>query len=98
MLFWKNFISPCNLPAIEGDPRLSGVLLQLIVSSCSEGIGAHETRAPALLHVVVGHLGAGGGLSRTLQTDEHDDIGFALDRCEWLNARIHQLRMDKSAG
>ena len=80
-----------NLPAVEGDARLGGVLLQLVVGSGSEGVGAHQARSPALLHVVVGHLCAGGRLSGTLQTDEHDDVGFALDGREGLDAGVHQL-------
>ncbi|GMT20255.1 hypothetical protein PFISCL1PPCAC_11552, partial [Pristionchus fissidentatus] len=37
-------------------------------------------------------LGASRRLSRSLQTDEHDHIGFALLRREWSNARIEQLQ------
>ena len=87
-------MSVCGLsPAVEGDARLGGVLLQLVVGAGSERVGTHQTRAPALLHVVVRHLGAGCGLSRTLQADEHDDIWLSLGRCEWFDARVHQLQI-----
>ena len=49
---------------------LGGVLLQLVVSSGSEGISAHETRLPALLLVVPGQLRTRGRFTRTLE-DEH---------------------------
>merc|ERR1719336_1623939 len=67
-----------GVTSIERDPRLGGVLLQLIVSPGPEGVGTDQAGLPVLLLVVVGQLGAGGGLTGTLKTDKHDDVRFAF--------------------
>ena len=45
-----------QLPAIEGNANLRGVLFELVEGTSSERVGTRQTCLPALLLVVVGQL------------------------------------------
>ena len=70
---------------------LGGILLQLIVSPRSEGVGTNQTRFPAFLLIVVSQLCAGCGLPRPLQSDHHDHVGSPLHWDVGLDPRVHQF-------
>ena len=42
-------------------------------------------------HKTVPHLGTGGGLSTSVQSHHHDDVGFPLDWVPHRRTRVHQL-------
>mmetsp|Transcript_12329 Transcript_12329/g.23950 ORF Transcript_12329/g.23950 Transcript_12329/m.23950 type:complete len:211 (-) Transcript_12329:644-1276(-) len=70
--------------------QLDSVLLHLIQSSCTEGITAHHGSLPALTSPIVGKFGNRGGLTSTLETNEHKDVCLALDRFVRLHVRRQQ--------
>ena len=57
---------------------LGRIHLKLLERTGSERVRAYHAYSPALLHVVVGELGAGGGLARALQPHEHHHVGLTL--------------------
>ncbi|KAI6747696.1 hypothetical protein HG531_008238 [Fusarium graminearum] len=63
---------------IVGNLGLGSVLLQLIKSTGSEGVGTDQTSLEASRLVVSRELCTGRCLSGTLETDKHDDIALAL--------------------
>ena len=67
-----------RVAAVEGDAGLGGVLFELVIGAGPECVRTHQTRLPALLLIVIGQLGAGGGLPRALETHHHYDIGLTL--------------------
>ena len=70
---------------------LGGILLQLVISTSSEGISADKTRFPAFLLVVIGKLSAGGCLPRALQPNHHDHVRSAFHWHVGLHPWVHQL-------
>jgi hypothetical protein len=67
------------------------VLLELIKRTGAEGIGAYETSFEAASLVPAGEFCAGGCLSGTLETDEHDDVCFAFLGLEGFGVRVDEL-------
>ena len=63
---------------IVGDLGLGRILLELIEGTGTEGIGANEGSLEASCLVPAGELGTSGGLTSTLETDKHDNVGLAL--------------------
>lgn len=61
---------------------LGGILLQLIKRSRPEGIRTNETRLESSPGVMNGEFGAGRGLSGSLDTDGHEDVGTTFDGLE----------------
>ena len=66
------------LVAEEGTLDLGGIHLELLESTSSESVCADETYAPALFHVMICEFGTSCCFTRSLQTDEHDNVGLAL--------------------
>lgn len=78
--------------------NLCCVHLELFECTCSESICAYKTYFPASFQVLISEFGTGCGLSRSLETDEHDNIGFALDefiRLVFTTKHLDQLIDDK---
>ncbi|THY32035.1 Rrp15p-domain-containing protein [Aureobasidium pullulans] len=63
---------------IVGDLCFGSILLQLVEGTSTEGIGANQGSLEASRLVPAGELGTSSCFTGTLETDEHDDIGFAL--------------------
>ncbi len=76
--------------AVVRDLGLGRILLQLVKGAGTEGVGAHQAGPEAARLVVPGELGARCGLSRALQTDEHDDVGFPLLGLEGLGVGVDE--------
>lgn len=53
---------------------LSSIHFELLKGASTEGVRAHQANSVTLLHVVIGELGASGGLTGTLKTDEHNHV------------------------
>ena len=70
---------------------LGGILLQLIIGASSEGVGTDKAGFPAFLLIVVGQLGAGGGLAGALETNHHDHVRPAFHWQVGLDPGVHQL-------
>jgi len=77
-LYWVSF----PFVTEEGALNFRCVHLKLLERTSSERISADKSDPPVLLHVVEGELGASGGLSGTLETDEHDHIRLTADKFE----------------
>ena len=65
------------LVTVEWALDLSRVHLNLRKGTSTERVSADNTNLPALLHVVIGELGACRSLARALEADEHDNIRLA---------------------
>jgi len=65
------------LVTIERTLDLGSVHLELSEGTGTECVSAHDTHLPAFLHVVIGEFCASRCLTSTLETNKHDDIGFA---------------------
>ncbi len=94
-----------RVPSVKGNLGLGGILFQLVKGTGAKRVGAHQAALPALSLVVVRELinalasntyqmhaclGTRRGLAGALQTDKHDDVGFAAHRLERLHAGINQ--------
>ena len=80
-----------RVATIVRDVGLGGVLLELIKGTGTERVSADHRSLPALALVLDGKLGHRRGLTATLETDKHDDIGLALLGLVRLNAGINKL-------
>ena len=65
------------LVTIEGALDLGSIHLQLSECTCTECISAHNADFPAFFHIVIGELCASRGLTCTLKTNEHNNVGAA---------------------
>jgi hypothetical protein len=68
-----------SIGTVEGYTYFGSHLLELIEGACSESIGADEGWSPPLAFPVVSVLSSGCCLTRSLQSNEHDNILFAYD-------------------
>lgn len=70
---WVGF----NVTSVERHSYFGSILFQLVEGTGSEGVSTDHGDSPSLLFVEVGHFRAGGCFSTSLQSYEHDDVGFS---------------------
>lgn len=91
-----------RVASVEWDVSTSGVLWQLIVGSCTESIGANETRSPLVLPscvsfivndvlVIRGHFGHSSCFTASLETYKHNDVALSSLGFPGLHSRVKQL-------
>ena len=80
-----------SIATIKWDASFSSILLDLIIGTSTEGICANQGRFPTFFLVIICQFCTRRGLSRTLQTDKHDYVGFSSLRLVGFDTRIDQL-------
>ena len=82
-----------TVPAIERNSGLGGILLQLVICTCSKCISTHKASLPILLEVMVCQFGTCCCFTRTLQAHKHDDVWLSLNWLMSLHTWIHKLKI-----
>ena len=70
---------------------LGCIHLELLKSTSSESISADKSYSPASLHVLVSKLGTSCCFTRSLETNEHDNVWLASNELVWLVFRAQHF-------
>jgi hypothetical protein len=77
--------------SVERAFNLGSVHFKLFKSSSSKRVSTNQANSPSSLHVLVSEFGTSSGFTRALQTNKHDDIGFASLELVWLVFRAQHF-------
>mmetsp|Transcript_74412 Transcript_74412/g.116407 ORF Transcript_74412/g.116407 Transcript_74412/m.116407 type:complete len:392 (+) Transcript_74412:381-1556(+) len=81
-----------RVATIKGDTAFSCILLELVKCSSAECVCTNKSDFPSLALIICSILSACSRLSRTLQTDKHDDVRLPFLQFQRFLRRCQQAR------